>query len=220
MNKIYYERPNRPQNTNKQRTQNVQNIQNIQKDMYTGNTEYSQEKFVQTDSPYMSADSLEQQYYQPSYEATEYGDASKMEGSKNTRVKEIIANIALIALSVILGLSLIGLLAEVRWVGFDYSHDESDLWYYIDKEYYAQVVDYKWENVALGVEKTEELEQCYAVADYFEAASYYKAALYNNDVEKMDEYVDKMQEAYSKLDDVAYLAENINAKLGIGNPLK
>lgn len=217
MNKIYYERPNRPQNTNGQRAKNVRNIQ---KDMYTGNTEYSQEEFAQTDSPYMSADSLEQQYYQPSYETPVYGDASKTEGSKNTRVKELIANIVLIALSVILGLSLIGLLAEMRWVGFDYSHDESDLWYYIDKEYYAQVVDYKWENVALGVEKTEELEQCYAVADYFEAASYYKAAVYNNDVEKMNEYVDKMQEAYSKLDDVAYLAENINAKLGIENPLK
>jgi len=214
MNKIYYERPNRPQNVNSQR------IQNIQKDMHEKRVENEYEDFAQAESPYMSADSLEQQYYQPSYEAPVYGDESKTEGSKNTRVKELIANIVLIALSIILGLSLIGLLAEMRWVGFDYSHDESDLWYYIDKEYYAQVVDYKWENVALGVEKTEELEQCYAVADYFEAASYYKAALYNNDVEKMDEYVDKMQEAYSKLDDVAYLAENINAKLGIENPLK
>lgn len=215
MNKIYYERPNRPQNDNRQRTQNVQ------KNMYTGgNTENSQEEFVQTDSPYMSADSQEQQYYQPSYEAPVYGDVSKTEGSKNTRVKEIIANVALIALSVILGLSLIGLLAEVRWVGFDYSHDESDLWYYIDKEYYAQLVDYKWENEALGVEKTEELEQCYAVADYFEAASYYKAALYQNDTEKMKKYAAAMQEAYSKLDDVAYLAENIDEKLGIENPME
>ena len=217
MNKIYYERPNRPQNTNGQRTQNVKTIQ---KDMYTGNTEDRQENFAQADSLNMNEDSLEQQYYQPSYDAPVYDNVSKTEGSKNTRVKELIANIALIALSVILGLSLIGLLAEFRWVAFDYSHDESDLWYYIDKEYYAQVVDYKWENEALGVERTEELEQCYAVADYFEAASYYKAAVYNNDVEKMDEYVDKMQEAYLKLDDVAYLAENINAKLGIENPLE
>ncbi len=217
MNKIYYERPNRPQNTNGQRTQNVKTIQ---KDMYTGNTEDRQENFAQADSLNMNEDSLEQQYYQPSYDVPVYDNVSKTEGSKNTRVKELIANIALIALSVILGLSLIGLLAEFRWVAFDYSHDESDLWYYIDKEYYAQVVDYKWENEALGVERTEELEQCYAVADYFEAASYYKAAVYNNDVEKMDEYVDKMQEAYLKLDDVAYLAENINAKLGIENPLE
>lgn len=214
MNKIYYERPNRPQNENKQRTQNVQ------KDIHSENAEYSQEEFVQTDSPYMSVDSQEQQYYQPSYEAPVYGNVSKAEGSKNTRVKEIIANIVLIALSVILGLSLIGLLAEVRWVGFDYSHDESDLWYYIDKEYYAQLVDYKWENEALGVEKTGELEQCYAVADYFEAASYYKAALYQNDTEKMKKCAAAMQEAYSRLDDVSYLAENINERIGIENPLE
>lgn len=214
MNKIYYERPNRPQNGNRQSTQNAQ------KDVYTGKAENVQEEFGRTESPYMSTEQQEQQYYQPSYEAPVYDAESKTETGKNTKIKEWIANIALVVLSILLGISLVGLIAEVRWVGYDYTRDESDFWYYIDKEFYGQVVDYRWENEALGIKKTAELEQCYAVADYFEAASLYKVALYHNDTEKMEQYVTTMKESYSKMDDVSYLAENINDKLGIENPLE
>ena len=73
----------------------------------------------------------------------------------------------------------------------------------------------KADNEAKGVYKTSELKQCYAVADYFEAASLYKAAVYKGDTEAMKQYLLRMEEAYVLFDDISYVAEEIDAGLGL-----
>lgn len=193
-NKIYYERPKHLQNgtnpTQKNRNRSVNN------------------------EPYMSVEEQEQQYYQPSYQAPVY-ETNRPVVVKNNLIKEWIANGALIFLSIVLVISVAVLISEVRMMNRTYTRDAQDFWYSIEYGNYSDMVTMKCDNEAKGVYETSELKQCYAVADYFEAASLYKAAAYKGDTEAMQKYESKMNEAYVLLDDISYVAEEIDAELGL-----
>lgn len=192
--KIYYERPKHPQTGTKSIQKNASRSVN--------------------DEPYMSTEQQEQQYYQPSYKAPVYEKRNPV-FIKGAPVKEAIANLALILLSVTLVIFVITLVTEIHMGNYTYKRDAQDFWYAIEYGNYSNMVTMKWDNEAKGVYKTSELKQCYAVADYFEAASLYKASAYKEDTEAMQKYANKMNEAYILLDDISYVAEEIDAKLGL-----
>ena len=81
-------------------------------------------------------------------------------------------------------------------------------------------IKYMYENKINNVKENAELTQCYAVAEYFEAASLYKAYASNGNTDKAQKYLDVMAKAYSEMGDVSYLAEDIDARLGITDLLK
>ena len=192
--KIYYERPKHPQTGTKSIQKNASRSVN--------------------DEPYMSIEQQEQQYYQPSYKAPVYEKRNPVY-VKGAPIKEAIANLALILLSIVLVISIGVLISEVHMMNHTYTRKAQDFWYAIEYGNYSNLVTMKCDNEANGVYKTSELKQCYAVADYFEAASLYKAAAYKGDTEAMQKYADKMNTAYVLLDDISYVAEEIDAKLGL-----
>ena len=208
MNKIYYERPKNLRSQKKT---------NVQKKVYVKtNVEIPQQQ-MNVDDPYMSTEEQENQYYQPSYEAPVY-EAVNPEVSKKSLIKEWIANGALIVLSLALVLSIIMFITEMSYSFTSYTRDADDLWWYINNGNYVEVLSARHSNDAAGVMETRELSEIYAVADYFEAASMYRIAVFKNDTEDMNKYIAAMGEAYVEMNDVAYLAEDINEKLGIVIP--
>ena len=135
--------------------------------------------------------------------------------SKNNSIKELIANAAIVVLSIGLVISMMILLTEVHYMDYGYAHDEDSFWYNIEDGRYGQIVRNRWMNEFEDVKVTEGLKQCYAVADYFEAASFYKAAIDNGNMQLAEKYALKMEEAYTYFYDITYIAEDIHNKLGL-----
>ena len=193
-NNIYYERPNNlPKKTKESKSNQVRK---------------------ENKEPYMSVKEQEEQYFQPSYEAPEY-EEKKDVVVRYSNVKEWIANGALVVLSILLVISLGVLISEISLRSSTYTRKAYDFWSAIDYGNYAELPAMKWDNEVKGVHKTEELKQCYAVADYYEAATLYKAALECENEEAMQENLEKMEEAYKLFGDISYVAEEINEQLGI-----
>lgn len=218
MNKIYYERPKQPQNQKRsQRQNNQEKYYNRASVNFTNqNDEYRDGDFTeQSESPYMSAQEQETQYYQPSYEAPVYASARDAEVKNNSAVKDWIANGVLIVLTLSLVISIVVLISDIRYMTYDYSKSASTFWYEINEGQYADTVKSRHDNEAGGVFETPELKECYAVADYFEAASFYKVAAHTGNTADMEKYLAVMKEAYKLFGDVSYLAEDINTKLGL-----
>lgn len=139
----------------------------------------------------------------------------KNKNSNNSKIKEWIANGAMIVLSVSLVIIGLVLISEMRYMNYSYSHDASTFWYAIEDGRFASIVEYRWQNEYSKEQPEGEMEQCYAIADYFEAASLYKVAEVKGDKVASEKYLDIMQEKYKLFDDVSYVAEDINQKLGI-----
>ena len=197
MNKIYYERPqNHPKSANNQNAVNTsRNINN-------------------QDSQSMEEKKIEDTYFQPSYQANDYSEQGR-ENSQKSPVKEWIANGILIVLSILLVINLAVLALELGDMNYSYERTEKELWQDVSCENYIYLVQRTWMNRVIGINETEGIKQCYAVADYFEAASLYKVAEYTGNVANKEKYAKIMEEKLVYLDDIMYIAEDINEKLGI-----
>ena len=68
-------------------------------------------------------------------------------------------------------------------------------------------------NVALGKGEEKELQEYYAVARYYEAASYYKIYLEKNDEDRRTKEFEKMQEAFSQMGDFSFVRDKIHKVL-------
>ena len=191
MSNIYYQRPN---NSNKRNENN------------TGRpTAYEQQ---------------ENQYYQPNYRAPKYESYSGPVVVKQSSVKELVTSIILVVLSISLVIAIITLGAELSDINRTYEKDSNSFWWEYDSGRYADSIKSRYENIYRGVKETTELTQCYAVSEYFEAASLYKAAVHVGKEDKAAEYLEAMAEAYTKMGDVSYLAEDIDTRLGITDIVK
>ena len=139
----------------------------------------------------------------------------KNNNSHNSKIKEWIANGVIIVLSISLVIIGLVLISEMRYIDYSYAHDASTFWYAIEDGRYASIVEYRWKNEYSKERPDGEMEQCYAVAEYFEAASLYKVAEAKNDAVASEKYLSIMQEKYKLFEDISYVAEDINQKLGI-----
>ena len=74
-------------------------------------------------------------------------------------------------------------------------------------------------NRAAGLteEKDPDYALAYAAADYYEAASYYLAYEKTGLSAEAEAYKTKMDAAYQRMGELQFLAEKIDAELGIGN---
>lgn len=132
-----------------------------------------------------------------------------------SKAKEIIINVILSVFSIIFVLILLTTIGELADMDYTYTRDEDMFWYSIQDGQYGDIVCDAYHNQNEGVELTPGLEQCYAVARYFEAASLYKAAVYAGDTEDIAKYSTVMEECLMYMDDILYIAEDINMTLGI-----
>lgn len=137
------------------------------------------------------------------------------DGDVRSKTKELIINVVLSILSVIFVLVLLTTIVELADMDYSYTRDEDMFWYSIKGGSYNEIVLDAYHNENEGVELTPGLEQCYAIARYFEAASLYKAAVHVGDTEDIAKYTAIMEECLIYMEDVSYIAEDIKEQLGI-----
>lgn len=129
------------------------------------------------------------------------------------KIKNLIFNIVISILSVILVITT----ASVAYSFWDYSrvyvYDEERFWNCIQSESYDYIVSCMYENEINGVKTTKDLEECYAVARYFEAASFYKAYEQNGKTDKAKEKQKIMEEQKEKMGELSFAAGDIDAFL-------
>ena len=130
------------------------------------------------------------------------------------KTRNNICNFIIIILSIIFFTLVVVLCKEVFNRRY-YTTDANSFYYDINDGRYTDMVISTEENRAIGVKETKELKSCYAVADYFEAASYYKAYDENSKKEVADNYLETMKDCIKNMDDLEYAADDIDGKLGI-----
>ena len=159
-------------------------------------------------------------YYQPNYQPRQYETHRRTVIHPQSAGKDLIANIVLVLLSITLVIGLITMCSELRYLNNHREQAANTFWWNYDSGRYVDNIKYMYENKINNVKENAELTQCYAVAEYFEAASLYKAYASNGNTDKAQKYLDVMAKAYSEMGDVSYLAEDIDARLGITDLLK
>ena len=128
---------------------------------------------------------------------------------------------AALVLDIVIGLLCVALIGAAAFAatsfydsfGFDY--DADSFYYRLTDGDYSQMVEMYYYNEANGVKADSELRQYYAVAEYFEAASWYKAFDSAGDSARAAEYETKMADAGNDMGALSMVAEDIRQSLGI-----
>lgn len=94
-----------------------------------------------------------------------------------------------------------------------YTYDEEDFLYCIQSENYYEMVGYMHNNEVNEVKVTKGMEECYAVARYYEAASMYKAYQAVGRNSEAKEQKDIMQEQMDAMGELSYAVEDIDKQL-------
>lgn len=154
------------------------------------------------------------------YQTSRYPNNSRQIVVKYSSTKDLITNIILVLLSISLVIAILTLGAELSGIDNYYDKDANSFWWAYDSGNYVDSIRDRYENTYNGIRETAELKQCYAVSEYYEAATLYKAAVYTGKEDKAMKYLEIMAKAYSEMGDVSYLAEDIDTKLGIADIVK
>lgn len=151
------------------------------------------------------------------YERPQKNNTYTQNKGRNTvsNIKNLVTNGIIIALSAIFVLLSIVAIAEAKSMEYTWTRDEDDFWYSISEGNYEDIIESVYHNRNQEIPMTPGLQQCYAVADYFEAASLYKVAVSEGDEADIKKYKAIMDESLPYLDDIMYVVEDINQKLDI-----
>lgn len=95
-----------------------------------------------------------------------------------------------------------------------YPKEESFL-YSLQQKEYAAMVEMMYRNQAMDVKSNATFEECYAVAKYYEAATYYKAYKFDGNQELAMKKKAIMDEQILQMGELSYAAEDIDTLLGI-----
>lgn len=130
------------------------------------------------------------------------------------KIKNMVLNIVMVGLCFSLIWGICAFLMEVRDYHSMYDRREKDFLYAVqDKEY-----SHLWEisnEMRITDKDLSKLEEYFAVADYYEAALYYKAYEENGEKVKAEEKRQMMEEAQGKMGKYHYVAEQILEELEI-----
>lgn len=130
-----------------------------------------------------------------------------------SNIKNLILNLLLAGLCIALVITIAGTVYEI----YDYSkvnvrtqeHFMGELKY----ENYEEMVNDMYRNEANGIKPTETMEECYAIARYYEAAVYYKAYSLSGETQKAAKKKELMEEQKALTGELAYAIEDINTQL-------
>ena len=196
-NKVFYERPQK-------------NSSSKQGNTYNETKTAKQEPVIDSNS-----NDIETQYFNPSYQAQDYTYTPNNGRKTVSNFKNLVTNGIIIALSAIFVLLSIVAIVEAKNMEYTWTRDEDDFWYSISEGHYEDIIEQVYHNRNQDIIMTPGLQQCYAVADYMEAASLYKVALFEGNEADIKKYKAIMDESLPYLDDIMYVVEDINQKLGI-----
>ncbi len=95
----------------------------------------------------------------------------------------------------------------------NYEVSEDSLLYTLQDGRYNDLIRNYHHNIAIGADTTETMEECYAIARYYEAAIDYKLAIQENDQELLETATERMKTAASEMGALSYAKEEIDEQL-------
>jgi len=98
---------------------------------------------------------------------------------------------------------------------FGWAYDADSFYYRLSDGDYGSAVEMYYLNEANKVKADDELRQYYAVAEYFEAASFYKAFRDAGDEGSAERYLARMEDAERRMGVLSFEAGKIDDILGI-----
>lgn len=143
---------------------------------------------------------------------------SENKGDRKTRIREQLGKHKALN-GIILALTLL-LLGNMAVAGFSLAEEMRDagvgedsfLWQ-LESGNYPSMVEMMYLNKACKVKATETMKECYAVAEYFEAASYQKAYQRDGQEEKAAYYEKKMEDCRTRMGTLTFAADDIERVL-------
>ena len=96
-----------------------------------------------------------------------------------------------------------------------YTVSEDSFLYALEDGRYGDLVEYYHRNLVSDVNPSETMEECYAIAKYYEAAIDYKLAIQENDSQLQQTAADKMKTAAAEMGALSYAKNEIDNILGI-----
>ena len=96
-----------------------------------------------------------------------------------------------------------------------YTISEDSLLYALEDGRYGDLVADYHRNIVSDIKSTETMEECYAIARYYEAALDYKLAVQENDPDFQKECRVRMNAAADDMGELSYARDEINLLLGI-----
>ena len=95
-----------------------------------------------------------------------------------------------------------------------YTVSEDSMIYALQDGRYGELVSDYHRNMAANAKSTETMEECYAIARYYEAAIDYKLAAQENDQELLKISEKIMKESAAQMGSLSYAEKEINDLLG------
>lgn len=97
----------------------------------------------------------------------------------------------------------------------EYTISEDTMLYALQSGQYSDLTEYYHHNQAVDAKSTKTMEECYAIARYYEAAIDYKLAIQENNMELQKEAEEKMELASKEMGELSYAGDEIDALLEI-----
>ncbi len=133
---------------------------------------------------------------------------------KKQKLIHLILNIVIVGLCLTMVCCVV---ATISKLDYDYipSGDITYLQYCIDDDAEYQMIMEYYLLQAYDVKLNREQKECYGVAKYFEAASYYRAFMETGDMERAEREKKKMEQAIEEMGNWNVVKEDIDTKLGL-----
>ena len=109
------------------------------------------------------------------------------------------------------GMGLVEMIDGMR----SYTVSEDSMIYALQDGRYGDLVSDYHRNLAAEAKSTETMEECYAIARYYEAAIDYKLAVQEKDTELQQTLKEKMETAANEMGALSYAEKEINELLGL-----
>ena len=130
------------------------------------------------------------------------------------RIKSLISNIILVFLLIVFVIGITICISEIGNYNDNYYMEEDSFLYAIQEKDYSRLVEIsKLHRAVNGVE--EKFTPYHAVADYFEAATFYKAYMKMGDEEQAKKEKEIMDNNFYQMGEFSYLSEEIIKDLDI-----
>lgn len=130
-------------------------------------------------------------------------------------LSNIFVGIVIFILSFMLVINISRFVKELQDSIGGYKTSEDHLLYYVQEGNYARMVERIQMNEFLGVKPSQTMKECYAIARYYEAATFYKAFIENNNLEKAAGKKEIMDQQEQLAGEMKYIINEINESLEI-----
>ena len=126
---------------------------------------------------------------------------------------QLISNIAIGILAFLLTLIILLTAFSVSDELKTYTADEDSLIFSLQYSQYDDLLRNYHRNEALNVKTTKTMEECYAIARYYEAALDYQLALRAENPAQQEEAKERMTQSAGEMGDFSYIKEEIDELL-------